>query len=63
MFGCNVVTANVWQDDLEAQRLFDEGGEIVGGNNPLLLYLSQKEEVRERAKEDGKVRHHLLSST
>jgi len=62
-FGCNAVTANVWQDDPEAQRLFDEGGGVVGGNIPLLLYLSQKEEARERAEEDGEVRHHLLSST
>ena len=53
----------MWQDDPEAQRLFDEGGGIVGGNIPLLLYLSQKEEAQERAEEDGEVRHLLGSST
>ena len=45
-FGCNAITKNVWWDDPEAQRLFDEGGKTIGGNIPLLLHLSQKEVAR-----------------
>ena len=54
------VAASAWLDDLEVQRLFEEGNGTVGGNVPLLLYLSQKEERRhkvEKNKGDGQEDH------
>ena len=35
--GNTSVGAEVWLDDLEAHKLFDEGNDVVGSNVPLLL--------------------------